>query len=836
MKEVTALEFYEMVDKNPQCFRDLTEPLAITEFVAIGSRCAQNLSNFLHFRGPNTGSNVSAEFHDCELTVSPKGIFHGAVTFNGCDIKTLENLNITQPDALGNALYLEGTTIQDKLTGTLPGAIITRTIDNPAYYEDERTYQFGSPYTYTDIKLDETLHITQPNNDGIYADLSGCVPDITIPTWAKGMVILPEIAPEDLRHGREYFQDDEHSLEMNLPTEEPLPIPTLANLDSLLDRWKDTKPHSVSHEHLIRRFTKIYQTPLGHSAPDPYDPVPLYIETQFTPAIRNYLNQLSPDAKLIFSLSFRNSLLFLENDRAIPDPDDANLIEDEEAGHYRYGRYDQSVLDSIDAFNAKHFNLNNQAIATLKNITPFLNHSFSTYITEVWPEVYPLEPSIRADLTGVMQSQNKTIAPEAQSLTKEEAHSNFLPIKQANPTPTIEPSNASTLSAPSPLSNNPENAKSNPARQLHSSPSLDHILPLIVEDAEVKKMLRALFESLPKDKRKTINEIVTKYYPAEEQAQQRYARAYEVLSQHTASSLYKQDTLLERFIEAIKSAWNQLTNSKALTPELQNEIIKRVFTLSMKQALRPPNLTPHTDNMDTLHITDQSRQSIETQLATFPHFFGNIQVETASIPDLSSVSLSGTYDASNLGLQSIDHLPLSCTGLKLSNNALTTLPQQLPDGLTHLDLSDNPITIIPPNLPLTLKYINLRNTQITSLDNIPPSVDVIHCEASNLQSIDKLPVHTEVIHFADTPIAKTLNKTLSLNINPTFEANISSCRQFSQTYGSYLKSQPGYEHQAEFHSNFAQHLEKDLALIQSYTLEAPTFQRTPPTRSIDIER
>ncbi len=372
--------------------------------------------------------------------------------------------------------------------------------------------------------------------------------------------------------------------------------PTLQEFSSL----DFPKTEEGSHENLIRRFTAEHRTPAGYAVPDPNTPLPSYIEEQIRPEIRDYLASQNKDIQKIFNLELKHKLLNLEAQKEYPEPDDAELIEDEETGRYKYGAYSPETLAFYEKYNNELFNINNRAMDTLKYMAPFQNHSFPKYAAEVWPEVYPLDPSIRAELITVMQAQiDNNINAIPNYSEKARIFRTILNNTSANgkiqftggikldvlarnlDAELIEIHNKHTNKALEITENKkPENApKTIPLTETIT----EKLRTQIYENPSIQHYLKQLFESLPLQTQKEIKTLLSKEAKPQTEA---YIAAYRLLADNSPKSLF------EQFIGYIKHAWNKITNEKALPLETQQTIVSHITqtVLTHSKKITPPEL------------------------------------------------------------------------------------------------------------------------------------------------------------------------------------------------------------------------------------------------------
>ncbi|MBP6311646.1 MAG: T9SS type A sorting domain-containing protein [Flavobacteriales bacterium] len=112
----------------------------------------------------------------------------------------------------------------------------------------------------------------------------------------------------------------------------------------------------------------------------------------------------------------------------------------------------------------------------------------------------------------------------------------------------------------------------------------------------------------------------------------------------------------------------------------------------------------------------------------------------AGIVDLSGVEyFTGLVElrANNNALTTLNELPPNLQILDLRINNLTSLPT-LPNTLEDLDCSINAITSLP-DLPQGLIELNCTSNQIDSLPTLPPVLDALYCSINPLHQLPTLP-------------------------------------------------------------------------------------------------
>ena len=86
------------------------------------------------------------------------------------------------------------------------------------------------------------------------------------------------------------------------------------------------------------------------------------------------------------------------------------------------------------------------------------------------------------------------------------------------------------------------------------------------------------------------------------------------------------------------------------------------------------------------------------------------------------------------------------TKLDISSRKLTKLPDNIDEytNLIELDCCFNEITSLD-NLPPTLRILYCHWNKITSLDNLPTTLKLLYCTNNEITSLDNLPSKLEVL-------------------------------------------------------------------------------------------
>ncbi|AUT29831.1 hypothetical protein C1192_02885 [Escherichia marmotae] len=137
----------------------------------------------------------------------------------------------------------------------------------------------------------------------------------------------------------------------------------------------------------------------------------------------------------------------------------------------------------------------------------------------------------------------------------------------------------------------------------------------------------------------------------------------------------------------------------------------------------------------------------------------------STLPELP-VSLTG-LDVSDNCLSTLPELPVSLTGLVVSGNRLSTLPElppalegikaygnqisvlpELPASLTVLDVSGNRLSTLP-ELPSSLKDISVGENQLTILPTLPSLLKALRAGSNHLSILPELPASLEYLNVDD---------------------------------------------------------------------------------------
>ena len=91
-------------------------------------------------------------------------------------------------------------------------------------------------------------------------------------------------------------------------------------------------------------------------------------------------------------------------------------------------------------------------------------------------------------------------------------------------------------------------------------------------------------------------------------------------------------------------------------------------------------------------------------------------------------------------------------------NKLTSL-DNLPPTLEILYCWNNQLTNLN-NLPPKLKELYCNNNQLTSLDNLPLNLEILYCDDNQLTSLDNLPTTLLELHCDNNPFTYNFELTL----------------------------------------------------------------------------
>jgi hypothetical protein len=160
MKQITAKEFYEMIEKDPSVFEHWDTPLEITEPISCNKSPITHLSRHLTF-------HKHAEFAQCEDLEIATGNFKGNVSFILSGVKKIENLYVERETTFAGCSNLK-----------------------------IATGNFGGYVTFLEsgIQRIQNLKIEKPGEDGKYGNFTNCPNLHSLENWdiSKPIYIEPE--------------------------------------------------------------------------------------------------------------------------------------------------------------------------------------------------------------------------------------------------------------------------------------------------------------------------------------------------------------------------------------------------------------------------------------------------------------------------------------------------------------------------------------------------------------------------------------------------------------------------------------------------------------------
>jgi len=113
-----------------------------------------------------------------------------------------------------------------------------------------------------------------------------------------------------------------------------------------------------------------------------------------------------------------------------------------------------------------------------------------------------------------------------------------------------------------------------------------------------------------------------------------------------------------------------------------------------------------------------------------------------------------TLYCNNNQLTSLPELPASLETLYCNNNQLTSLPE-LPASLEWLSCNNNQLTSLP-ELPASLEWLSCNNNQLTSLPELPASLEWLYCYNNQLTSLPELPASLATLYCFNNPDLLTI--------------------------------------------------------------------------------
>jgi hypothetical protein len=161
MKQITAKEFYALIEECPSIFKDWETITEITEPIFCESSPITHLSKYLLFTG-RSPENKTAIFTNCPHLQIATGIFNGYVDFTGSNIKEIKKLEVLQPNNDGWAANFSECKNLKVASGIYAGAV--------SFFE-------------SGIESINDLHIPNPAKSGKYGTFLNCPNLKTLEGW-----------------------------------------------------------------------------------------------------------------------------------------------------------------------------------------------------------------------------------------------------------------------------------------------------------------------------------------------------------------------------------------------------------------------------------------------------------------------------------------------------------------------------------------------------------------------------------------------------------------------------------------------------------------------------
>lgn len=150
--KMTASEFRQLTEENPNWCSKITEPIEVIEYLNMNGSNIEALSPLLIFSEKHGNEGV-ASFQRCPNLKIAEGTFHGFVTFNKSGIEEIGDLKITQPNDYGRAAYFYSCSRLKIARGTYPGFV---------------------SFSHSGIEKSTDLVVTKPDMDGDAAYFDDC--------------------------------------------------------------------------------------------------------------------------------------------------------------------------------------------------------------------------------------------------------------------------------------------------------------------------------------------------------------------------------------------------------------------------------------------------------------------------------------------------------------------------------------------------------------------------------------------------------------------------------------------------------------------------------------
>jgi Leucine-rich repeat (LRR) protein len=119
------------------------------------------------------------------------------------------------------------------------------------------------------------------------------------------------------------------------------------------------------------------------------------------------------------------------------------------------------------------------------------------------------------------------------------------------------------------------------------------------------------------------------------------------------------------------------------------------------------------------------------------------------LPDLTRFKNLRKLNCHNNKLTSLSNLPQSLEILYCTSNQLTSL-SNLPQSLKELYCYSNKLTSLS-NLPENLEILDCTNNQLTSLYNLPQSLKKLDCHKNQLTLLPTLPQNLKILNCVNNP-------------------------------------------------------------------------------------
>ena len=165
-----------------------------------------------------------------------------------------------------------------------------------------------------------------------------------------------------------------------------------------------------------------------------------------------------------------------------------------------------------------------------------------------------------------------------------------------------------------------------------------------------------------------------------------------------------------------------------------------------------------TANAQWVTIPDANFVAKLTQL--YPSCMNGNQMDTTCSAIVNATFINLYYlNISNLsGIEYFDNLTL----LNCFNGTVTTIPE-LPNSLEHFNCRNNSLSSLPA-LPSTLKILYCDHNQLTGLPNLPNGLTDLDCSFNEIDSLPTLPDSLQILMCSNNPQI-TLPSSLPASLN-----------------------------------------------------------------------